>query len=339
VRAQNDKDLLNAVSQLDCLRQPIRKHEPMSQYEAGAPSLKRTLGVWALTAYGVGDILGAGIYALVGQVAGKAGGQIWISFVVAMFTATLTGLTYAELVTRFPHSGGVATFCLKAFGRPRLAFFAGWLVLCSGVVSMSTVTRGFTNYFVAFFPEATLPHWPFWLAFLSFVAALNFWGLRQSSATNIVFTLIEASGLVLVMTVGIWYLIENGPAPAAAVAPVAADQVPLFGILSGAVLAFFAFIGFEDMVNIAEEVEAPERIYPRAIMTAIGLCGAVYITVSLIAFYVVPFEMLTKPDGRPLLDVVVIAAPAIPPMLFTAVALVAVSNTGLLNAIMASRLI
>lgn len=297
------------------------------------PTLERTLGLWALMAYGIGDILGAGIYGLIGKVAGLAGSATWLSFAVAMCVAALTGLTYAELVSRFPRSGGESHYTLLAFGRPALAMLVGWLVFCSGVVSLSTITHAFAGYLGEMLP--VLPTWFLWALFLAGVGGLNFWGIRQSSAANILFTLVEASGLLLVIIVGVWYLANRGPHHVVA-AP--ADGRAWLGVAQGGALAFFAFIGFEDTVNVAEEVKAPDRDFPKAILIAVAVCGCVYMVLAIVATMIIAPHVLAA-SGAPLLDVVRQAAPAVPPWLFTLIALVAVSNTGLLNSIMASRLV
>lgn len=300
--------------------------------------LKRTLGFWALLAYGVGDILGAGIYALVGKVAGAAGDATWLAFGAAMGVALLTALSYAELASRFPRSGGAATFCREAFGAEWLALFIGWLVLCSGTVSMATVSRGFAGYLGLFLPGISLP--VVVVAFLSLLGLINFRGIRESSGANILCTAIELSGLLLVAAAGAWFLARAGdPTPATGIpsAP-AGPPVALPAILQGAALAFFALIGFEDMVNVAEEAHEPERNLPRAILGAVIAAGGLYMLVGLVAVRVVPpAELAGSP--APLLSVVQRAAPAVPPQLFSVVALFAVSNTALLNFVMGSRLV
>lgn len=297
------------------------------------PQLKRSLGFWALLAYGVGDILGAGIYALVGKVAGAAGSSGWMSFGVAMFVASLTGLTYAELVSRHPVSAGEAHFCRQAFGRPGLALWIGWLVFCSGVVSLSAVTHAFADYLHELVPA--VPEAGVWTVFLLALAGLNFRGIRESSSANIVFTLIEASGLVLVLIAGVTYLSAHGNET---VVVENANASGWLGVFAGGALAFFAFIGFEDMVNVAEEVKEPQRHFPKAIIAAVLVTGTVYMAVAFIATSVVPPNRLAEAEA-PLLSVVRVAAPSVPGGLYTLIALFAVANTGLLNFIMASRLV
>ena len=294
--------------------------------------MRRTLGFWALTMYGIGDILGAGVYALMGKVAGEAGPASWLAFLVAMFVAGLTGASYAELVSRYPRSGGEAAFNLEAFASPRLSFLIGWMVLCSGVVSMSAVAHACADYLAEF---ADIPQWPVWVTFLGLVAAINFWGIRQSSAANVVFTVIEASGLLLVISVGLWFLAGDG-APGAGAAG-AANQPGAGGVMSGAALAFYAFIGFEDMVNVAEEVRDPVRVMPRAILATLVLATLLYVLTTAAVVMVVPLEDLSG-SAAPL-ALVFARAPGAVVDAFGLVAVVATVNGILIQMIMASRVI
>ena len=300
----------------------------------GSHTLRRTLGFWPLVFYGVGDILGAGIYALVGKIAGLAGTYSWLAFLVALVVAALTGLSYAELGSRFPRSGGEAFFCDRAFGRPALSFLIGWLVLCSGVASMATVARGFAGYVAEFAPNA--PQSIVIAGFLAVLAGVNFWGIRQSSTANIACTLIEVTGLLLVIAVGVAWLSTNAPVEPPNV-EIDAGGTTWFLIFQGGTIAFFAFIGFEDIVNVSEEVKSPERNVPLAILTASAVAGLIYLLVVIVATSVVSSAELAGSDA-PLLLVVRRAAPSIPPSLFTAIALFAIANTALLNGVMASRL-
>ena len=295
--------------------------------------LRRVLGVGALIAYGVGDILGAGIYALIGAIAGIAGSSSWLSFAIAMCVAGITGLSYAELGSRFPNSGGESYFCQQAFRRQSVAWVIGWMVLCSGVVSMATVARAFAGYVQGLWPAASTA--AIVIGFVLTIAVIAFWGIRQSSTMNIVCTMVELSGLMLVIVVGLVFVgrsvAEAPPAPMAA-------PVSWNAIAQGAALAFFAFIGFEDIVNVAEEVKTPERSIPIALITATVVAGTIYIVVVLVATAVVTPAVLAA-STAPLLEVVRRAAPAVPDITFTIIALFAVANTALLNCVMASRLL
>ncbi len=299
--------------------------------------LQRVLGFWALVAYGVGDILGAGIYALVGKVAGAAGTGCWIAFSVALGVAALTALSYAELGSRFPKSGGAAAFCQEAFRSPHISILIGWLVLCSGVVSMAAVSKAFAGYFHSIVPQAPQP----WVVgfFLFGLGVLNFRGMKESSSANIFCTAVEVSGLLVVLAAGGWFLsaLSRGPIPFHP-SDVPEAAVSWERIVRGAALAFFAFVGFEDLVNVAEESKDPRRDLPKAIITAVLATGLLYLAIAWMAVRIVPPSELAV-SNAPLLAVVKTAAPWIPAGLFSGVALFAVSNTALLNFIMGSRLL
>ncbi|MBW2162680.1 MAG: amino acid permease, partial [Deltaproteobacteria bacterium] len=271
--------------------------------DSTSPQLRRSLGFWALVFYGVGDILGAGIYALVGKVAGVAGSASWAAFAVALLVAGLTALTYAELGGRFPRSAGESFFTQQALG--------------------------------ALVPE--LPQSVTVVGILLLLAAINFRGMRESSMTNIVATMVELTGLLIVIVAGAIFLSDT---PGASISHTIASssEVSWNSIARGAALGFFAFIGFEDMVNVAEEVKDPERNMPRAILIALVVTGLVYLLVVIVATTVVAPTTLAGSEA-PLLTVVQRATDAVPDRLFTLIALFAVANTGLLNFIMGSRLI
>jgi APA family basic amino acid/polyamine antiporter len=299
------------------------------------PQLRRSLGFWALAFYGIGDILGAGIYALVGKVAGVAGAASWAAFAVALFVAGLTALTYAELGGRFPRSAGESFFTEQAFGRPSLALLVGWVVVCSGVLSLATVSVAFGGYMSGLVPG--LPPQVTVVGILLLLAVINFRGMRESSATNIIATMVELTGLLIVIVVGALFL---GRTPESGVAQTieASHAVDWTGVARGAALGFFAFIGFEDMVNVAEEVKDPQRNMPRAILTALCVTGVIYLLLVVVATSVIAPATLAESDA-PLLAVVKHSTDAVPDRLFTLIALFAVANTGLLNFIMGSRLI
>lgn len=302
----------------------------------GAPTqLRRALGFWTLTAFGVGDILGAGIYALVGEVAGRAGGLAWGSFLVTVSVAMLTALSYAELGSRFPRSGGESNFCHQATGKPALALLIGYLVVASGTVSLATVTHAFAGYLNEFLGLGDW-EWTVIPLFLAVLAGIAFWGIRQSSAVNVVCTLVEATGLLFVIVVGLIYF--SGDRPAHEILERQPADWTWVGVLQGGALAFFAFIGFEDMVNVAEEVREPKKNLPAAILTALSVAACMYMAVAWVATAVVPLDVLSQ-SKAPLLEVVKRAAPHVPEWSFSCVALFAVANTGLLNLVMGSRLL
>ncbi|MDX1580342.1 MAG: APC family permease [Alphaproteobacteria bacterium] len=298
--------------------------------------LKRTLGFWALVAYGAGDIMGAGIYALMGEVAAVAGYYSWLAFAVAMLAAGITALSYSELVTRYPRSGGEAYYCEKGFRRKSIPTVIGWLVFCAGTLSLSAISVAFAGYLSPFLPD--VPKWVMVAGFLLFLGAINFWGIRQSSIANIVCTVIEATGLLIVIVVGLVFLFGSPSPEAPASTSGSVGPFSLTEIMQGGALAFFAFIGFQDMINIAEEVKEPEKIFPKAIISALLVAGSAYIVIALIATQVVEPSVLGQSDA-PLMRVVSEATGGNLEFLFTLIALFAVANTGLLNFIMASRLL
>lgn len=297
-------------------------------------SLKRVFGLPTLLIYGVGDILGAGIYAVIGKIAGLSGTLVWASFLTAMTVASFTALSYAELGSRFPQSGGVACFVHRAFRTNWLSVLVGWLMFCTCLVSMATLSKAFAGYLNAFAPA--IPAWLIILALFFVLAFVNFRGMKESSALNIVCTLIELSGLLIVILVAILFLNGGGTANPT---PVPSEQaIGWTAVIQGAALAFYAFIGFEDIVNVAEEVKNPERNVPRAILMALAIAGIIYIIVAWLALQVLnPLEISSS--GAPLLDVVRRAQPNFPQVIFTVIALFAVLNTTLLNFVTASRLL
>jgi basic amino acid/polyamine antiporter, APA family len=297
-------------------------------------SLKRVFGLPTLVIYGVGDILGAGIYAVIGKIAGLSGTLVWASFLTAMTVAAFTALSYAELGSRFPQSGGVACFVHRAFRTPWLSVLVGWLMFCTCLVSMATLSKAFAGYLNAFAPA--IPTWLIILGLFFVLAFVNFRGMKESSALNIVCTFIEISGLVIVILVAILFLNGGGVANATDVPNEPA--VAWTAVIQGAALAFYAFIGFEDIVNVAEEVKNPERNVPRAILMALAIAGVVYVIVSWLALQVLNPSELSISEA-PLLDVVRRAQPSFPQVIFSIIALFAVLNTTLLNFVTASRLL
>jgi amino acid transporter len=295
------------------------------------PAITRTM----LTVFVIGDVLGAGIYALVGEVAGKVGGAIWTSFLAAGVLAAFTATAYAELVTKYPQAAGAALYTHKAFKRPFFTFLVAFAVMCSGVASAATLATAFGGDYLSEF--VTVPKLVVAAVFLGALAFINFRGIKESVSVNLGLTAVELTGLMLVTAIGLAFLLDGGGDPGAALEFKAGEAVPL-AILSGASLAFFALIGFEDSVNVAEETREPSRVFPPALFAGLGIALAVYIVVTLIAGMAVPVDRLSASDG-PLLEVVQLGPLAIDTKVFSAIALFALTNGALINMIMASRLI
>ncbi|WP_307670952.1 APC family permease [Streptomyces sp. V2I9] len=300
--------------------------------DAPAP-LKKALTTPLLYFFILGDVLGAGVYVLVGQVAAESGGAVWVPLLVAMCLSPLTAASYAELVTKYPRAGGASHYATLAFG-PFPGFLAGFFMLAAGVVSVAALARGFGGDYLTEF--VTLPVVLVTVVFLGLLALLNARGINESTRANVVATVIEVGGLLLVIGLGIRIMLRGDGAPGSLTDLGTSREGPVAAVLSGAVLAYYSFVGFETSVNVAEETREPRRSYPRALFGALLTAGAVYALVGVAASAAVPTETLAESSG-PLLEVVR-AAGGVPTELFGAVALVAVANGALLTGIMSSRL-
>ena len=299
------------------------------------PDLKRGIGPWLLLFFVLGDIVGAGIYALVGEVGALVGGAIWSAFLAAFFLAIFTASSYAELVTKYPRAGGSATYVNNAFRSPFVSFMVAFAVMASGITSACTLTLAFSGDYLAQF--ISVPVIGAALVFMVLVALINFYGISESVRINVILTCVEITGLVLIVVIGAAALAGGHGDPGRAFEFKEGTSV-LTALLAGTVLAFYALIGFDDSVNVAEETQHPSRNYPRAIFGALLLAGFVYLLVTFTASMVVPTATLADSSG-PLLEVVKAGPIAIPTQLFAAIALLAVSKGALINMIMASRII
>lgn len=310
---------------------------PERPREGGAPpvvTLARHMGLWALVIYGVGDMLGSGIYALIGKAAGMLGNAVWLGFGVSMVAALLTALSYACLGSRYPRAAGAAYVTHRAFDWSFLSYVVGLAVMASGLTSMGTQSRAFSEYFSAIVPGVPLP--ALIVGFILLLTLINFWGIKESTWLNAVCTTVEVSGLLIVIVVAWRYLGSVNYLEAPTVNGLPGVLGPTM-IMQGAVLTFYSFVGFEDMLNVVEEVKDPQRTFPRAIVIAMGIVTLIYLGVSLCAVSVIPWQTLAQ-SKQPLVDVVRTAAPIFPPIVFSAIALFAITNTALLNYIMGSRL-
>ncbi|MFJ9038859.1 APC family permease [Streptomyces sp. NPDC102406] len=295
--------------------------------------LKKTLTTPLLYFFILGDVLGAGVYVLVGQVAAKSGGAVWVPLVLALLLSLLTATSYAELATKYPRAGGASHYATLAYG-PFAGFLAGFCMLAAGIVSVAALARGFAgDYLTAF---VSLPVVLVAAVFLAALALLNARGISESTRANVAATLIEVGGLLLVVGLGVWLFLRGDGDASRLVHLGTADTGAVAGALSGTVLAYYSFVGFETSVNVAEETRDPRRSYPRALFGALITAGAVYALVGIVASAAVPTDTLANSSG-PLLEVVKEAG-GVPPKVFSAIALVAVANGALLTGIMSSRL-
>ncbi|OJH36231.1 APC family permease [Cystobacter ferrugineus] len=295
--------------------------------------LKRGITGALLYLFILGDVLGAGVYALIGKLAQGVGGMVWLPLLVALGMAMLTAASYAELVTRYPKAGGSAVFAERAFGHPVISFLVGFCMLAAGVTSAAGLSLAFAGDYLGAFID--VPRLPMALVFLTLVAALNARGIKESLGANVVMTVTEISGLLLVVLLGAWVL-GRGEGDPGRVWALPEGASAGGAVLGAALIAFYSFVGFETSANLAEEVREVRRVYPRALFGALLTAGAVYVLVALAAVVAVEPERLAASSG-PLLEVVEVAG-GVPPRLFAGVALIAVANGGLLTMIMASRL-
>ncbi|GAA0601145.1 APC family permease [Craurococcus roseus] len=301
---------------------------------AGAeePGLRRSIGPFQLFAYTLGGMLGAGIYGLVGRAAGQLGAAVWLGFIVAMVAALLTGLSYASLGSRYPRAGGAAYITHRTYHRPLLTWMVGLAVMMSGLTSVATQSRVVAENLLRLVEIPGVPSTLISLGFLLLIAGIVFRGIRESMWMNIVCTVVEAGGLLLVIAVGMsWWGTTNlfeTPSPEGITAQL---------LLQGAILTFFSFIGFEDTLNVAEECHDPQRTVPIGIVSAMIVATVLYIAIAVTAVSVVPWRELAVAPG-PLAEVMNRAAPWLPGWFYVAITVFAVANTALLNYVTASRL-
>lgn len=310
--------------------------------EGGATELKRVMGPKLLLLFIVGDILGTGVYALTGQVAAEVGGAAWLPFLVAFAVALLTAFSYLELVTKYPQAAGAALYVHKAFGVHFFTFIVAFAVMCSGITSASTASRAFaSNLAVGIDWEAGNTEIMLMaLGFMFLVMFVNFRGVSESVKANVVLTLIELSGLVLVILVG-FYAVAGGDADFSRVIAFDTpdDKNVFLAVTTATSLAFFAMVGFEDSVNMAEECHNPSKIFPKMMLTGLGITAIIYVLISITAVALVPVGDLAGTD-TPLVLVVERGAPDIPINdILPFISMFAVANSALINMMMASRLL
>ena len=306
------------------------------------PSLHRVMGPWLLLLFIVGDILGTGIYALTGQVAKQVGGVVWLPFLVAFVVALITAFSYLELVTKYPKAAGAALYAHKAFGIHFVTFIIAFAVMCSGITSASTASRAFAaNVSTAFELDLaggvgiTLVG----LAFMAVVAIVNFRGVGESVKANVVLTCVELTGLLIIIFIGLW-AIAGGQGDVSRVTQFnsSGDGGAFWAVIAATTLAFFAMVGFEDSVNMAEETKNPSKIFPKILLAGLLITGVIYVLVSISSITLVSPEELGEGD-TPLLKVVQAGAPNFPIGIFGFITMFAVANSALINMLMASRLV
>ncbi|GAA4791566.1 APC family permease [Actinomycetospora chlora] len=317
--------------------------------EGSDQGLVRAIGPKLLVFFIIGDILGTTIYALTGTVSERVGGALWLPFLLAFVVAFMTAFSYLELVGKYPRAAGAALYTQLAFRRPFVTFLVAFTVMCSGITSAASAAQAFGGRNL----EAIVGELPSWVtplvvvAFLVMLAVINFRGVGESVKVNVVLTTIEILGLLIVIVLGAWAVINGAGdasrltefATSAPESSIFSEPAVLLAISSATALAFFAMVGFEDSVNMAEETVDPPRTFPRAMLLAMGITATIYLVVALLASTLVPTEELAAAESGALLRVVQTASPSFPAILFAAITLFAVTNTALINMMMASRLL
>lgn len=281
----------------------------------------------------LGDVLGAGIYALMGTLSKDVGGALWAPLVLALLLALLTAGSYAELVTKYPKAGGAAVFAERAYKVPLVSFLVGFSMLAAGVTSAAGLSLAFAGDYLGTFVD--VPPVPAAIVFLALVACLNARGISDSLRSNVVMTVIELSGLVIVI-VAVAVMMGGGGGDVSRVGAFPTGANPGLATLSAAIVAYYSFVGFETSANVAEEVREPAKVYPRALFGSLATAGVVYVLVALASSIALPASELSDSSG-PLLAVVGATGVPIPDWVFSIIALVAVANGALLTMIMASR--
>jgi amino acid transporter len=316
------------------------------------PELKRVMGPKLLLLFIVGDILGAGVYAVTGQMAGIVGGVVWLPFLVAFIVAMLTALSYLELVTKYPQAAGAALYTHKAFGIHFVTFLVAFAVICSGITSASTSANVLSqNLFGGLEVNGWIDEVPsagvitvVAMAFMILLALINLRGVGESVKFNVVLTLVEVTALTIVMGVGFYAIVAgDGDVSRITVFESPEGKGMFLAVTAATSIAFFAMVGFEDSVNMVEETREPEKIFPRTMLTGLGIAVIIYMLVAVAVVAVLtPSELreINEAEGRALLEVVSAGAPDFPiDRVFPFLACFAVANTSLINMMMASRLL
>jgi APA family basic amino acid/polyamine antiporter len=304
-----------------------------------SPALKQVIGPWQILFYGLGSMLGAGIYALIGKAAGVLGNAVWLAFVAAMVAALLTGLSYASVGSRYPKAGGAAYVTQLAYRRAWLSYVVGIAVMMSGLTSMATGLQAIAENLIKVFPFA-LPVKLVAIGGALVLGGVIYRGIRESMWANLFCTLAEVAGLLFIIAVGARFwggvnYLEVPPAPDGGV-----SGATLAIVLQGAVLTFFSFIGFEDILNVSEEVKNPRRSVPFGLVGAMLAATAIYMAVAITAVSVLPWRELAA-SPAPLMEVARHAAPWFKGIdaLYLFITVLSIGNTALLNYLMGSRLL
>ncbi len=292
-------------------------------------TLARKISLPLLTFYGLGTILGAGIYVLIGEVTLRAGPYSSISFIVAAVIAAITAYSFARLSSLIPKSAGEAAYALAAFNIPSISAFVGIAVVIVGTVSAATMVRGFSGYFSA---VIQIPDLIIILSIIIFITIFSIWGISQSLLVASLITIIEVIGLLFVIYAVIdLNEFKNYKLPEA-------TSVLNNGsvIFYAAFISFYAYIGFEDIVNIAEETIDPTKVVPLAIILSLVLSTLIYVTLSIACTLFVPADVFSS-SNAPLVSI--IEYKGYDPTVMALISMIAIINGALVQLIMASRVL
>lgn len=313
--------------------------KPSSAAVADDGGLKRSITGRLLFFYVLGDVLGSGIYVLIGSVAGEVGGAFWAAFAVGVTVAAFTGLAYAELATKYPQAAGASLYVNKAFGNRGLTFLTTVLYLSATFAAAGSLAAGFAQYFGQIWdlPPALLVM----VLFVGLLAFVNYIGITESVVVNMAMTIVEVVGLGIVLVVGVIY-VSRGDADFSVLLNFSSGDNIVFAIIAGVALAFFAMTGFENAANVAEETIDPSRNFPRALVGGMAAAGVIYVLVSMAAALVVPVDTLANSDAA-LLEVIRAGILPVPVaamvLVFAVIAMIAISNTTLVQVVTQSRIL
>jgi basic amino acid/polyamine antiporter, APA family len=287
--------------------------------------LERSLSLWEVTLMSIGIILGAGIYVVIGEAAGLTGNSLWISFIIGAVVSTFTGLSYAELCSRYPKAGAEYVYVKNSFGKTP-AWIVSWLIIAGNIIGGATVALGFSNYFSALFHTPIIPIAIIVIVLCGIILIL---GIKETASVTIVFTIIEAIGLVIIIFIGMqkfgnidYIQLTNG----------------IKGIIEGGVLIFFSYLGFQGITRLAEETKQPEKNIPKAIILSILITTIIYILVAISAVSVIPAQDLAG-EGAPLARIAETAFGKNSFILLSAIALFSTFNTALMMLLSGSHLV
>lgn len=304
--------------------------------------LKRSITGRLLFFYTLGDVLGSGIYVLIGLVAAAVGGAFWIAFAIGVTVAAITGAAYAELVTKYPQAAGASLYVNKAFGNRALTFLITVSFLAASMAASGSLATGFSSYFAELWagPPALLVS----LVFVALLVLVNFIGITESVVINMLMTFVEVAGLIIVLIIGIWY-VAQGNADFSVLVEIDTSGTyghPALAVLAGIAFSFFAMTGFENTANVAEETIDPYKAFPRSLVGGMVVAGIVYILVSMAAALTVPTDTLAESDAA-LLEVVkqgiLPVSTDLLATLFSVIALIAITNTTLVTIVTQPRIL